>query len=111
MFGRKEFGLAAAAALAACSPAEKAPTKESNPQEEVFKYVSSSDTYEVDEPDALPNPDDVTITSREGSAEDAVIESPEAQYTPEQERQILSGTTGEVDGMTAEEINKLEPPK
>lgn len=106
------MGIAGAAALAACSSqAEKAPTQEVNPQGEVFKQVGSSDTYIVGEPDAMPDPDDVTVTSREGSAEDAVIPEVTSQYTPEQKAQILSGTTGEDDGMTSEEIANLQPPK
>ena len=107
------FALAGAAALAACSPAEKAPTQENNPQEEVLKQVGSSDTYEVAEPDAMPQQleDDVTVTSREGGAEDAIVPEAAPQYTPEQEAKILSGTTGEDDGMTTEEIDKLKSPQ
>ncbi len=107
-FGKIFEASAAAAALAACSPAEKAPTQETNPQEEVLKQVGSSDTYEVAEPDAAPNPDDVTITSREGGAEDALV------TTKEEYRASGIGESDgldEPDGMTSEEIAKLQPPE
>jgi hypothetical protein len=90
MFEKKfGLGLMGAAALAACSPAEKTP--EGAPQEEVIKQVGP-ETYEVAEPDVVIEPED-TLPS---------------QYTPEQVEEILSGTTQEVDGMSREEIDRLD---
>jgi hypothetical protein len=105
MFEKKfGLGLAGAAALAACSPAEKAP--DNAPHEEVIKQVSP-DTYEVAEPDVAETVEP-TADTPEGQtlARKEAIES--GQYTKEQIDTMLSGTTREVDGMSREEIDRLD---
>ena len=96
--GFEKFGiLGAAAALAACSPGEKAP-----------------DNLGLDRPEAASvmktDGENIEITLPEESTVEATPEN-YPQYTQEQIDEILSGETEEVDGMTSEEIAKLQPPE
>ncbi len=86
------LGIMGAAALAACSP------------EESKKSVEETQTSSVMVEDGKGN---IEITLPEETVSEGVDLPP--QYTPEQEAKILSGTTAEVDGMSAEEIDRLAP--
>ena len=86
------LGIMGAAALAACSP------------EESKKPVEETQTSSVMVEDGKEN---IEITLPQETVSDGIELPP--QYTPEQEAEILSGTTAEVDGMSSEEIEKLTP--
>lgn len=86
------LGIMGAAALAACSP------------EESKKPVEETQTSSVMVEDGKGN---IEITLPQETVSDGIELPP--QYTPEQEAEILSGTTAEVDGMSSEEIEKLTP--
>ena len=92
----KIFKPALAAAALSVAGCEKAPdnTGIDEPTAAAVMAESSDGNIEI----TLPE---------EGSAEEVVP----PQYTPEEVEEILSGTTQEVDGMTREEIDKLEPPQ
>lgn len=86
-FGLGALGVAGAAALATASP-EKAPKE---PMEDAPVLVEDEDTG-----------DQIIMLPEETSRE---VEN--GQYSAEEIEQILSGTTGEVDSMTMEQIGEL----
>lgn len=92
-FGKKEVGLAAAAALAACSP-------------EANKDPIEAQASSVMQEDGNGN---VEIMLPQETVSEGIELSP--QYTPEQVEEILSGTTKESDDMSTEEIEKLDDPQ
>lgn len=94
----EKFGvLGAAAALAACSPSEKAPDNVGLDRPEAASVMKASG-------------ENIEITLPQESAVEPTPET-HPQYTQEQIDEILSGETEEVDGMTSEEIAKLQPPE
>lgn len=87
-FGFGALGVAGAAALASSSP-EKPPR---DPIEDAPVLVADKETG--DQIITLP--------------EETTPEYTAPQYSPEEIEEILSGTTGEVDSMTTEQIEQLE---
>jgi hypothetical protein len=96
-FGKIFEASAAAAALAACSPAEKAPDNLGLDTTESASVMKDNGDGSID----------ITLPQEEG-AEDAVVPESTPQYTPEQEAEILSGTTQEIDSMNDEDLAKLK---
>lgn len=91
----KILGAAAALSLSGCGDKVEDPTGVDRPEAASVMKAKGSDI-------------EITLPE-EGASEEAYEGDP--QYSQEQIDQILSGTTEEVDGMTSEEISKLEPPK
>ena len=85
------LGIMGAAALAACSPKEG-------------KNSGEVETSSVMIEDGKGN---VEITLPQETVDEGIALPP--QYTPEQEAEILSGTTAENDGMIPEKVDELKP--
>jgi hypothetical protein len=101
-FGKREAGLgiAAAAALAACSPEIQTKTGADMPGASSVMQEGANGTLEI------TIPEEGLTESPEHSSFDPATDLP-PQYTPAEEAQILSGTTQERDMMNTQELENL----